>query len=125
VIAVLCGDFFMTMSLSPRAFVEKLPFVTSLGHGTGRGSREALGLSTKGPTKVITDLCVLEPDPDSRELAVVSLHPGVSRDEVQAACGWAVRFADEVAETQAPDPGELSVLRDLHARTARAHGDRS
>jgi glutaconate CoA-transferase subunit B len=111
------------MALSPRAFVSQLPFVTSLGHGTGPRSREALGVTTKGPTKVITDLCVLEPDPETKELTVVSIHPGVAREEITAACGWPLRFADHVGETPVPSTQELSVLRELHARTARAHGD--
>jgi glutaconate CoA-transferase subunit B len=121
-IATCCGEIFITMQMSRRAFVEKLDFVTSLGHGTGAGSREKLGLTTKGPSRVMTDLCILEPDPVSRELTVVSLHPGVTRDGVEAQCGWKVRFADTVTETPAPTATELQVLRDLHARTARAHG---
>jgi glutaconate CoA-transferase subunit B len=71
---------------------------------------------------VITDLCVMEPDPESKELTVVSLHPGVTREEVQKNCGWPIRFADTVAETPPPTADELRVLRELHARTARAHG---
>src|SRR5690348_3561225 len=92
-IATSCGEIFITMAMSPRAFVDKLPFVTSFGHGSGPGSRAALGVKTKGPTKVITDLCVLEPDQASRELTVVSLHPGVDADMVRAGCAWPLRFA--------------------------------
>ena len=84
-IASSCGEVFITMSMSPRAFVERLPFITSMGHGTGKGSREALGLTTQGPTRIITDLCVLEPDAQTRELTVTALHPGVTREQVQAA----------------------------------------
>lgn len=121
-IAIHCGEIFITMAMSPRGFVATLPFVTSLGHGTGPGSREALGVGTKGPTRVITDLCVLEPDPESKELTVVSLHPGIARDRVATACGWPLRFAADLAETPPPTGDELGVLRELHARTRRAHG---
>lgn len=121
-IASNCGQIFITMAMGTRAFVEKLPFITSFGHGQGKGDREKLGLRTKGPTKVITDLCVLEPDPDSAELTVVSLHPGVTREQVRQACGWPLRFADDLAETPAPGAQELEVLRGLHARTKQAHG---
>jgi len=122
-IATHCGEIFITMALSPRTFVGKLPFVTSLGHGTGAGSREALGVRTKGPTRVITDLCVMEPDPETRELTVTTLHPGVTREAVEAGCGWPLRFAKDVTETPAPSAEELEVLRELHARTRRAHGE--
>jgi glutaconate CoA-transferase subunit B len=121
-IAIHCGEIFITMAMSPRGFVGKLPFVTSLGHGAGPGSREALGVKTKGPTRVITDLCVLEPDPDSRELTVVSLHPGVTREHVAKECGWELKLAPDLAVTPAPTDDELGVLRALHARTRRAHG---
>ena len=121
-IATNCGEIFITMAMSPRAFVETLPFVTSFGHGSGPGSREALGVATKGPTKVITDLCVLEPDQASRELTVVSLHPGVSAEAVQGQCAWKLRFANDIGETPPPTTEELAVLRELQACTARAHG---
>ncbi len=122
-IASSCRQVFITMSMSPRAFVARLPFITSLGHGTGPGSREALGLSTLGPTKVITDLCVFEPDADTRELSVVALYPGITREAVQAQCGWPVRFAAQVGATPAPSVQELQVLRSLQERTRRAHGE--
>jgi glutaconate CoA-transferase subunit B len=121
-IATNCGEIFIIMALSPRAFVEKLPFVTSLGHGAGPASREAIGVTTKGPTKVLTDLCVMEPDPATKELTVVSPHPGVKHEAVQAQCGWPVKFAETVTETPPPSAEELRVLREIQERTARAHG---
>ncbi|HVY59791.1 MAG TPA: CoA-transferase subunit beta [Xanthobacteraceae bacterium] len=124
-IATSCGEIFITMSQSKRGFVEKLDFVTSLGHGEGGDARARLGVKTKGPTKLITDLCIFEPDPESKEMIVVSIHPGVTREQIQANTGWTVRYADKVAETPAPTARELEVLRDLHARTARAHGEQA
>ena len=110
------------MSQSPRAFAAKLDFITSMGHGEGGDHRARLGLKTKGPTKLITDLCVFEPDPVSKEMTVTSIHPGVTQEEIKAQTGWPVRFAATLAETPTPTANELQVLRDLHARTARAHG---
>lgn len=121
-IAISCGEIFITAKHLKRCFVEKLDFLTSLGHGQGGNDRAAHGVDTKGPTRLMSDLCIMEPDPQSRELTVTSLHPGVSRQDVVDATGWAVRFADDVTETPAPTPEELEVLRDLHARTAKAHG---
>jgi glutaconate CoA-transferase, subunit B len=122
-IATSCGQVFITMSQSKRTFVDKIDFVTSLGHGKGGDFREKLGVKTKGPTKVLTDLCVMEPDAKTKELTVVSLHPGVTRDQVIEATGWPIKFSDKVSETPPPTKEELTVLRDLHARTARAHGE--
>jgi hypothetical protein len=79
--------------------VEKIDFFTSFGHGEGGDHRARLGITTKGPTLMVTDLAVWKADPETSEFTVVSLHPGVTRDMVQDTCGWTVRFADEVTET--------------------------
>jgi glutaconate CoA-transferase subunit B len=121
-IASLCGQIYVVMAQSKRTFVEKVDFITSFGFGTGGDHRRRLGLRTQGPTFVVTDLCLMRPDPQTKEMTVVSLHPGVTREEVQAKTGWAVRFAETVESTTPPTAIELSVLRDLEARTARAHG---
>ena len=121
-IATHCGQIFITIAMGKRAFVEKLPFVTSLGHGSGPESRKALGVTTKGPTKVMTDLCLMEPDPETRELTVTEIYPGATREQIQAECGWAVKFAAKLATAAAPTSRELEVLRELHARTNAAHG---
>jgi glutaconate CoA-transferase subunit B len=121
-IATNCGEIFITMAMGKRGFVEKLPFITSLGHGTGPDTRRELGVTTKGPTRVMTDLCLLEPDPQTCELTVTALYPGVTREQVQEQCGWQLKFAADLAETPPPTDEELTVLRDLQARTKAAHG---
>ena len=118
----LCGEIFIIMSQSKRSFVDKLDFITSMGHGEGGEHRARLGVKTKGPTRLVTDLCVLAPDPVTREMTVTSVHPGVTRAGIDRNTGWPVRYAAEVAETPAPTARELDVLRELNARTARAHG---
>jgi glutaconate CoA-transferase subunit B len=122
-IAVSCGEIFIIMRQDRRSFVEKLDFITSLGHGEGGGHRARLGVKTKGPTKLVTDLAVFEPAAESKEMTVVSIHPGVTREKIAAHTGWPVRYAAMVAQTLAPTAQELEVLRELNARTARAHGE--
>jgi glutaconate CoA-transferase subunit B len=121
-IATSCGEIFIIMAQDKRSFVGKLDFITSLGHGDGGDHRQRLGVKTKGPTRLITDLCIFEPDPETKEMMVVSTHPGVTRERIQENTGWPVRYAANVAETPAPDARELETLRALHARTAAAHG---
>jgi glutaconate CoA-transferase, subunit B len=122
-IAISCGEIFIIMAQSKRSFVSKLDFITSLGHGEGGDHRARLGVATKGPTKLLTDLAVFEPDPKSREMTVTSIHPGVSRAQIADNTGWDVRYAEKVGETPQPTARELEVLRALHSRTARAHGE--
>ncbi len=121
-IATSCGQVFIIMNHSRRSFVPRLDFLTTLGHGAGRGDRERLGVTTRGPTLLVTDLCLMRPEPATNELQVVSLHPGVTRDQVRENTGWDVCFAAAVRETPLPSPEELAALRDLNARTAHAHG---
>jgi glutaconate CoA-transferase subunit B len=120
-IATSCGEIFIIMAQGKRSFVDKLDFVTSIGHVSGGDSRARLGVKTKGPTKLITDLALFEPDPQSKEMTVVSIHAGVTREQIQDNTGWQVAFAAKVAVTLPPTSRELEVLRDLHARTNRAH----
>lgn len=121
-IATQCGRIFIVMRQGPRSFVERVDFLTSLGHGRTGRERRALGIRTQGPALLVTDLCIMEPEVETNEFVVVSMHPGVERDTVRANTGWAVRFAPGLQETPAPTPIELEVLRDMQARTARAHG---
>ena len=120
--AVGCQRIFIVMPHSKRGMVERIDFVTSIGHGSGGDARARLGIRTEGPVKVITDLCIMEPDPETKELTVTSLHPRVSKDAVASATGWPVRFSDTLTETPEPAVSELEVLRTLRADTARAHG---
>ena len=120
-IATHCGEVFIIMQHSRRSFVDKLDFMTSLGHGEGGDHRQRLGVKTRGPTRLITDLCIFEPDPETREMTVMSIHPGVSREQIQDNTGWNVRYASHVQSTPSPDAAELGVLRELHARTRAAH----
>jgi glutaconate CoA-transferase subunit B len=119
--AMHCGEIFIVMNQSRRAFVERVDFITTLGFGDGGDHRQRLGIQTRGPTKVITDLAILEPEPGTNELVVTSLHPGVSVDQVREATGWPVRFVANLAETAPPTLHELNVLRDIQRRTAEAH----
>ena len=121
-IATGCQRIYIVMRHNARAFVETLDFMTTLGHGRTGRERRALGITTEGPALIVTDLCTLRPDPETKEFAVASVHPGVTREQVRAATGWEIRFADRVDETPAPTALELDALRDLNARTARAHG---
>jgi len=121
-IAACCRRTFIVMRHSRRAFVDRLAFVTTLGHGPTGQERRALGLTTEGPVLLVSDLCIMRPHPETKELQVTSLHPGVTRDQVVEQTGWPVAFAGTVVETAAPTARELEVLRDLQARTAAAHG---
>ncbi len=112
-IAASCGEVIVTIRQNPRTFVDRLDFVTSVGHGEGGDHRASLGMRGKGPTAVITDLGVLRPDAVTKELTLSSVHPGVDVDHVREATGWPLRVADAVAVTEPPTALELDTLRAL------------
>jgi len=115
-IASSCGEVIVTVSHSRRTLVGRLDFRTTVGHGDGPGSRERLGLRGKGPTAVITDLCVLEPDPVSAELTLTELHEGATVEQAREATGWELAVAAAPRVTQAPSDTELEALRELLSR---------
>jgi glutaconate CoA-transferase subunit B len=115
-IAAGCGEVVIVAPHSPRTFVERLDFITTVGHGAGPGDRERLGFRGAGPTAVVTDLGVLEPDPDTKELVLVQVHDGVTAEAVQEATGWELRIASELRVTEPPTAEELGALRELVAR---------
>jgi glutaconate CoA-transferase subunit B len=115
-IAAGCGEVVVVAPHNTRTFVEKLDFRTTVGFGDGPGSREALGFRGRGPAAVITDLGVLEPDPETKELTLTRLHPGFEVDAVREATGWDLAVVDSPGRTEAPTAAELTALRELIAR---------
>jgi glutaconate CoA-transferase subunit B len=112
-IAASCGEVIVIVRQSKRAFVEKVDFITSVGHLDGPGARERLGLRGKGPTKVITDLGILEPDPETAELVLTHVHSGITAEQAQEATGWDLKIADDLKTTEPPTEEELKALREL------------
>ncbi len=110
-IAASCREVIVVVRQSKRTFVDRVDFVTSVGFGNGAGDRERLGLRGRGPRTVITDLGVLEPDPETCELTLTQVHPGVSVEQALDATGWKLAVAPQVRETVRPTAAELAVLR--------------
>jgi glutaconate CoA-transferase subunit B len=115
-IASSCGEVIVVAPHNKRTLVPRLDFLTTVGHGDGPGARERLGLRGRGPTAVITDMGVLEPDADSKELVLTQRHEGVSVEAAREATGWELAVAEDVRVTEAPTERELGALRELLAR---------
>ena len=115
-VAAMAREVVIVARQDPRAFVERLDFVTAAGHLDGGDARRRAGLPGRGPAAVVTDIGVLTPDPASGELTLTALHPGVTVEQARAATGWDLEVAGEVAETAPPEPRELAVLRVLLRR---------
>lgn len=112
-IAGACKEIIIIINQTKRAFVNQIDFVTSMGFGDGVGSREKYGLRGGGPSKVITNLGILEPDPKTLELTMTHLHPGVSKEQVIENTGWELKFSQSMKITEQPKPVELTKIREL------------
>src|SRR5690606_28685893 len=121
-IAASCGEVVVVVRQSPRTFVAKVDFVTSVGYGTGPGDRERLGLRGAGPRTVITDLGILQADPGTCELTLTHLHPGVDLDRVRANTGWDLAVAENLLMTEPPTDDELSIVRHLETTKGQTGG---
>jgi len=97
-IARSCREILVVLKQSPRAFVEELDFRSSSGERV---------------SAVITDLGILEPDPETRELVLTQLQPGASVEAAREATGWPLRVAHDVAVAEPPTDAELTALRSL------------
>ena len=118
-IAASCKETLVILKQSPRTFVERLDFRTSVGFGDGPGSREQLGLRGRGVAVVITDLGELEPDPETLELTLARIHSGVDVEQAVAATGWPLAVRDDLEESARPTGRELEALRALHTAEDR------
>jgi glutaconate CoA-transferase, subunit B len=104
-IATHAREVIVIVRHSPKAFVEKLDFLTT------RGNRVSA---------VVTDLGILEPDPLNHELLLVSIHPGVSLQDVQSATGWQLKLSDRLTVTPEPSAQELHHIWELGSRAKEA-----
>ncbi len=110
------GIIFMT-DHSPRSFVEKVSFITAPGFLDGgeswRAARAEGRIMGNGPTLLVSPLAVLDFEEESKAMRLVSLHPNVTLEQVQAATGFELIIPPDVPTTQPPTPTELRLLREL------------
>ncbi len=114
-IAGACKKVIVMLRQSPKSFPKELPFITSVGFGSGPGDREKYGLKGAGPVMVITDLGMLEPDPKTKELVFTYIHPNIEIEKVIESTGWNLRIADQLEVTKPPTKEELEAIRSLVA----------
>ena len=109
----LCWRMMVMTPQDKRRFVEKVDFITTPGWLEGGDSREKSGLPLgTGPYKIITDMAIMDFEPESKRMRVISINPGFSFDDVQENCGFELLKAETIGETLPPTAEELRVLRD-------------
>ncbi len=110
-IAAMARRCIVIMNHEKRRFTPKVRFVTSPGFGEGGDWRARAGLPGGGPSRVITSMGVFGFDSESREMVLISRHPGISVDRIKSETGWPLRLANDIEETLPPTDAELAAVR--------------
>ncbi len=112
-LASLCWKTMMITPQDPQRFTEKIDFITSPGYLNGPGAREKAGLpKDSGPYKVITNLCVIGFDEETKRMKVESTHPGIEKQTIIDNTGFELLWADDLTISEPPSPEELKCLRE-------------
>jgi len=99
---------------SPRRFVEKVDFITTPGYLYGPNAREEEGLSPgTGPSKVITDLCLFDFDPETKVMRLIATHPGITVEDVIKATGFEFGISDNLGTTTPPTEDDLRIIHEV------------
>lgn len=111
-IAIFAQRLLIVMKLGKRAFAEKVDFITSPGTRSLGKSRKEWGMPGAGPVKVITDKCLMEPNPETGEMELSALYPGATVESVQEHVGWKLKVRDSLGTVEPPSASDLKLLRE-------------
>ena len=111
-IAIHARHILVIMRQAKRSFVDRLDFRTSPGHSGDPAHDAARGWHGTGPTSVVTDLGIYGFDGATGEMTLVTLHRGMTLDDVRANMGWDPKVSPDLGETPAPTPEELRLIRE-------------
>lgn len=97
---------------STRTFVEQVDVVSGVGPSRAEQAGPAAS-RFHDIHRIVTNLAVLDLGGDGGTLRLLSVHPGVSVDDVRAASGCVLDVGSEVAETRTPSMAELVLIREV------------
>lgn len=97
---------------SPRVFVEQVDVVSGVGPKRAKAAGVAAA-KFNDIHRIVTNLAVLDVRGPDDTLRLLSVHPGVSVDEVAAATGFDLVVPDPVPVTREPTEEELMLLDHL------------
>jgi glutaconate CoA-transferase subunit B len=95
-----------------RKLREAVAFITSPGFIKGGDSREKAGLRG-GPSRVITTKGVFGFDPETKQMMLISLHPGNTLKDVLATMGFRPLIPKRVPVTEPPTAEQLRLIREV------------
>jgi glutaconate CoA-transferase subunit B len=112
--ASFCWRMMVMTPQDAKRFVEKVSYCTSPGWLSGGDSRAKSGLPLgAGPYKIITNMAVMDFEPESKRMRLIALNPGYSEKDVQENCGFELLKAKKITANEPPKAEELHILRDV------------
>lgn len=109
-----CHQTIIMMYQDKRRFVNKLDFVTTPGYLNGPGAREKCGLpANTGPYRVITQLATYDFDEETKRMRLLTLHPGITVEQVQENSSFEILVPDKVGTTEIPTKEDIEILRSI------------
>ncbi|GAB3322260.1 CoA-transferase subunit beta [Haliea atlantica] len=104
-----------------RVFIEgECDFVSSIGFNPERLPKGHSLDDVKIP-RVITNLCVMDFGGPDHQIRLLSLHPGVTLEEVQENTGYPIHVEGDIPETPAPTEEQLAIIRAMDPHNQRAY----
>jgi glutaconate CoA-transferase subunit B len=103
------------MQHEKRKFVNKVDYLTSPGHLTGKDGRAKAGLIPGGPQLVITNMAVMRFDDETKEMYLSGYYPGTTKEEILDNMEFDVDVS-KAEEVEAPTATELEILRNVILR---------
>lgn len=104
----------IVMTHEKRKFTKKLDYLTSPGYLDGSpDARQKTGLKGGGPSLIVTDLCQMGFEEKTKRVKLVTVHPGVTVQQVVENTGFDLIVPAKVPETEPPAVEELKLLRSI------------
>ncbi|MDI7274492.1 MAG: CoA-transferase [Anaerolineae bacterium] len=110
-IASLARETIIIIRHEARKIKERISYITSPGYLAGSDSRKDAGL-TGGPRRVITDKAIFGFDDETRRLRLLSIHPGITLEEVLANMACEPVVPAEVGVTEPPTAAQVRLIRE-------------
>jgi glutaconate CoA-transferase subunit B len=95
-----------------RVFVPRVDFISGPGHAQTRGSAANRIPGVEGPVALVSPLCVMDFDTPDKRMAIRSVHPGVTVEDVVKNTGFELVIPKNVPTTEPPTHEEMTIIRE-------------
>lgn len=114
------ANSFFVPNHNRKVFVEsEVDMVCSIGYNPDRLPK-GYSLNDIDIRLIVTNLCVMDFAGPNRQMRIVSLHPGVTAEQVQENTAFELHIPEEVSTTPEPNASQLAIIASLDPHNLRA-----